>query len=97
MFHFLCIYVCIMYETVSKNHGAVVVAPPRGLSTPRALSVPIHIKGKVLVAKYILFLRICTICCMREAATISNGSRILSSPQASTSTYKLQKTKSSGD
>ena len=56
------------------------MAPPRGLSTPRTLKVKFENIEKQLVTKYVFFLRICIIFCMREAVTISYGSRILPRP-----------------
>ena len=55
------------------------MAPPGGLSTPRALKVT-HVKKSENVRSQTLFSRICTILCMREAVTISYGSRIFPSP-----------------
>ena len=57
------------------------MAPLLGLSTPRALKVNKTKEMKsIRVAEQVLFLRFCTIFCMREAETISDGSRILPSP-----------------
>ena len=57
------------------------MAPQRGLSTPRALKVKIRKNENVwLVTKYVFFLWIGTIFCMREAVIISYGSRTLPAP-----------------
>lgn len=58
------------------------MAPSRGLSTPRSLKVKPNkkLKNNSLVTRYMFFLRMCNILCMREAVTISIGSHILPSP-----------------
>ena len=58
------------------------MAPPWGLSTPRAPKELLNFFPKNdLVTKHVFFLRISTIFCMRETVIISNGSRILPCPQ----------------
>ena len=54
------------------------MAPPRGLSTPRALKVKKERKSIGQEIKVVLQIR--TMFCMREAVTISYGSRIIPSP-----------------
>ena len=57
------------------------MAPPRGLSTPRAQKVRIQKNPKSdLVTKHTLRAPIWTIFCMREAIYISHGLRILPGP-----------------
>ena len=57
------------------------MAPPWGLSTPRAPKEPfLNVRKSNMVTKQVFFLRIFTIFCMREAVTISYGSRILPCP-----------------
>ena len=63
------------WRTLKRKFWRALMAPPRGLSTPRALKVKIKTK-KEMVAKYAFFVRICTIFCIREAVYISYGSRI---------------------
>ena len=61
--------------------GFPFMAPPWGLSTPRAPKEPFQkLRKSNMVTKQVLFLRISTIFCMREAVTISNVSRILPCP-----------------
>ena len=58
-----------------------VMAPPWGLSTPRAPKELFNYFLKSdLVTKQVFFLRISTIFCMRKTVIISNGSRILPCP-----------------
>ena len=57
------------------------MAPPWGLSTPRAPKELFQTFQKNnMVTKQVFFLRISTIFCMREAVTISNTSRIVPCP-----------------
>ena len=59
----------------------VIMAPPWGLSTPRAPKELFQKNRKSnMVTKQVFFLRIPTIFCMREAVIISNVSRILPCP-----------------
>ena len=61
--------------------SGIVMAPPWGLSTPRAPKELFNYFLKSdLVTKQVFFLRISTIFCMRETVIISNGSRILPCP-----------------
>ena len=57
------------------------MAPPWGLSTPRAPKELFQkFRKSNMVTKQVFFLRISATFCMREAVTISNGSRILPCP-----------------
>ena len=53
------------------------MAPPWGLSTPRA---PKYYSKNKMVAKSVFFLQICTIFCMRETVYISDGFRMRAGP-----------------
>ena len=66
-------------EGLGEESGDL-MAPPRELSMPRALKVNQKKQKKKMVAKLVLFLRFCTIFCMREAVYISYASRILPAP-----------------